>query len=73
MLAISLFVGLLFQYFHRTEVKVICISDNAELIKRQIEHLEYDIPYTNMSLKAEFDLTEQIYLSHKALNIQASF
>ena len=73
MLAISLFVGLLFQYFHRTEVKVICISDNAELIKRQIEHLEYDIPYTNMSLKAEFDLTEQIYLSHKALNIQANF
>ena len=33
MLAISLFVGLLFQYFHRKEVKVICISDNAELIK----------------------------------------
>ena len=26
-----------------------------------------------MSLKAEFDLTEQIYLSHKALNIQANF
>ena len=58
------------KYFHRGEVKVVCISDNAELIKRQIEHLEYDIPYTNMSLKAEFDLTKQIYLAQKALDVK---
>ena len=57
----------------QTEVQVICASDNAELIWRQNDHLKYKIPYTNMSLKAEFDLTEQVYKSQQELNIKATF
>ena len=35
MLLISLYIGLLFKFMKRKEVRVICASDNAELIRTQ--------------------------------------
>ena len=47
--------------------------DNQELINRQNNHKEYTIPYPNATLKAEYDLTEHIYHTHREHNIKGSF
>lgn len=49
------------------------MSDNKELINRQANHKTYQYPYPNQTLKAEFDLTEQTYMTHKAYNIIGTF
>ena len=49
------------------------VSDNFELINRGNAHLSYDYPYPNTTLKSEFDLTGQIYQTHQAYNIKATF
>ena len=49
------------------------LTDNLELVKRSQAHLEYTVPYPNNTLSSEYDVTEQIYLSHQAYGIKASF
>ena len=49
------------------------LADNQSLITREKQHLEYSEPYPNHTLKAEFDLTEQIYQTIQEADIQASF
>ena len=73
MLSGSLFVGLLFSYIRRTSVTVTFVSDNLELIRRQQAHQKYSFPYANEIMRAEFDLTEQIFLTHKTYNIRPTF
>ena len=73
MLSISLFIALLAKYSKRTNIKIIYVSDNLELIKRNKEHLNYTDPYPNNTLAAEFDITEQIYLRNESYNIEAPF
>ena len=74
MLAIPLFLGMIQIYTNSTEaITVKFKSDNQELINRQNNHKEYKIPYPNDTLKAEFDLTEQIYRTHRNYNIKGSF
>ena len=41
------------------------VSDNLELVNRSKEHLNYNNPYLNTTLSAEYDITEQIYLTNK--------
>ena len=48
-------------------------SDNLELINRSNEHLNYNNPYPNTTLLAKYDIIEQIYLTNKTYNIDASF
>jgi hypothetical protein len=50
-----------------------CISDNAELIRRCKAHKHYDEPYPNETLTSEFDISEQIYITQKDNNIRARF
>ena len=73
MLSISLFIVLLAKYSKRTNIKIIYVSDNLELINRNKEHLNYKDPYPNDTLAAEFDITEQIYLTNQTYNINSSF
>ena len=73
MLSISLFIALLAKYSKRTNIKIIYVSDNLELIKRNKEHLNYTDPYPNNTLAAEFDITEQIYLTNQTYNTKALF
>ena len=73
MLSISLFIALMAKYSKRTNIKIVYVSDNLELINRNKEHLNYTDPYPNNTLAAEFDITEQIYLTNQTYNIEASF
>ena len=57
----------------RTNIKIKYVSDNLEPINRTKEHLNYNNPYPNNTLSAEFDITEQIYLTNETYKIDASF
>ena len=73
MLSISIFIALMAKYSKRTNIKIVYVSDNLELINRNKEHLNYTNLYLNNTLAAEFDITEQIYLTNQTYNIEASF
>jgi hypothetical protein len=51
----------------------VCISDNADLIRRCKAHLHYKEPFPNETLELEYDVTEQIYRAQAAYNIKATF
>ena len=65
MLSISLFVALMAKYSKRTNIKIVYVSDNLELINRNKEYLNYTDPYLNDTLASEFNITEQIYLTNQ--------
>ena len=65
MLSISIFIALMVKQKKRTNIKTIYISDDLELINRSKEHLNYISPSPNNTLSAEFDITEQIFLTNK--------
>lgn len=70
MLAVLLFLAMIQQFTNsKAPIRIEFMSDNQELINRQTNHKEYNIPYPNATLKAEFDLTEQIYHTHIDYNI----
>ena len=73
MLSISIFIALLAKYSKRTNIKIIFVSNNLELINRNKEHLNYTDPYPNNPLAAEFGIIEQIYLTNQTYNIEESF
>ena len=74
MLAVSLFLAMIQLYTNSTDtIKIEFKSDNQELINRQNLHKGYTIPYPNATLKAEYDLIEQIYQTHRDYNIKGSF
>ena len=47
------------------------ILDNFGLIQQKNEHLDYDIPYPNTTLQAEYDIIEHIYQINKLHNVQS--
>ena len=70
MLSISIFIALMAKHRKRTDIKIKYVSDNLELINRNREHLNYTSPYpNNTTLSAEFDITEQNYLTNKTYNV----
>ena len=73
MLSISIFVALMPKYRKRTDIKIKYVPDNLELINRIKEHLNYNNLYQNNMLSAEFDITEQIYLTNKTYKNDALF
>ena len=73
MLSISLFIVLLAKYSKHTNIKIIYVFDNLELINRNKEHLNYTNPYPNNTLAAEINIAEQIYLTNQTYKIHASF
>ena len=58
---------------NRTDIKIKYVSDNLELINRSKEHLNYNNLYPNTTLPAEYDISEQIYMTNKAYKIDTSF
>ena len=73
MLSISLVTALMAKHRNRTNIKIVYVSDNLEIFKRYKEHLNHKYPYQNDTLSAEFDITEQIYLTNQTYKINASF
>ena len=49
MLSISFFIALIGKHRKRTNIKIIYVSDNLELINRSKEHLNYISPYTQIT------------------------
>ena len=52
---------------------VIFLADNKSFIERLQQHHEYILPYPNHTLKAEYDLTEQIFKAILVMKIDATF
>ena len=73
MLSATMFLSILCNYLDVPAFHVVCISDNAELIRRCKAHLHYKEPFPNETLKSEYDVTEQIYRTQAAHNIKATF
>ena len=73
MLSVTLFLAILTKYLKMTSLNVVCIADNAELIRRCNAHKQYKEPYPNETLRSEFDVTEQIYKTQTEYNINATF
>ena len=75
MLSASLFIGMVqvFTNFAFSSIQVIFAADNSALIRRQTERLGFTNCYPNLTLASEFDLTEQIYVTHKEYHIEATF
>jgi len=73
MLSVTMFISILTEHFKMKSFKVVCIADNAELIRRCRSHQHYKEPYPNETLRSEFDVTEQIYVTQTRHNINATF
>ena len=61
MLSISIFIALMAKHRKQTDIKIVYISDNLQLINTSKEYEKYTDPYPNNTLSSEFDITEQIY------------
>lgn len=72
MLAATGSMALVCKFTQRNSLSTSNFSDNQELIRRLRIHQEYKIPFPNETIRAEFDLIEQIYstLSESGLTIQ---
>jgi hypothetical protein len=73
MLSATMFLSILCKYLQVPVFNVVCISDNAELIRRCRAHLQYKEPFPNETLQSEYDVTEQIYRTQATHNIKATF
>ena len=73
MLSISLFIALMAKHKKRTDIKVVYVSDNLQLINASNEHKNFERPYPNNTLSSEFDITEQIFRTNKTYKIDASY
>ena len=75
MLAVSTFLGMILKWtnFHFEEIQVTFYADNKSLIDRQQQHLNYQVPYPNMTLGPEYDLLEEIFSIHSTYKIKAQF
>ena len=56
-----------------TSVKVQYTSNNLELVRRELKHNHYRDSYPNAMLTVEYNVTEQIYLTNSANQIEASY
>jgi hypothetical protein len=73
LLSLTMFLAIMTQYLEIEQINMVCISDNAELIRRCTAHKQYDDPFPNETLCSEYDITEQIYRTQNAYNIQSTF
>ena len=66
-------MALMAKHRKRTDIKIVYVSDNLQLINTSKEHGNYKNPYPNSTLSSEFDITEQIYRLNKTYKTDASF
>ena len=75
MLAATMFLALVLEFAQITKptAPIKFRSDNLDLIRRLIQHKDYEIPYMNQTLTAEFDLIEQIHKVHTEFSMETLF
>ena len=62
-----------FTQFALAKIEIIFAADNKALVERMTQHQQYTTPYPNATLASEFDLTEEIYHTHKQYHISPKF
>ena len=73
MLSATLFASIIADEYSSETCTIKYISDNQALIRQCEEHLDFEVPYPNLTLQAEYDIIEQIYQINKLHEITASF
>ena len=73
MLSASLFCAILREFCDNETIKAHFVSDNNELVNRCTERQQYEYPWPNTTLEGEWDITEEIYNTHKNNKIEATF
>lgn len=73
MLSGAIFLSIVAAEYPSEVCSINYVSDNFELIKQNNEHLDFDIPYLNTTLQAEYNIIEQIYRLNKEHGIRSSF
>ena len=73
MLAATVFISLVRSFTQKSSINTRNFSDNQELIRQLILRSEYTTPFPNETTKGEFDLIEQIHLTSKESNVNASY
>ena len=61
MLSVTLSASIVADEYSSETCNIKYISDNQALIRQCKEHLEFEVPYPNKTLHAEYDIIEQIY------------
>ena len=73
MLSVIVFFALIKEYTEKDLSSITFVSDNQELINRCNAHLQYIIPYPNKTIKSEYDVTEQIYITASKYELKSSY
>ena len=73
MLSVTVFFALISKYTKNEPLMVMFVSDNQELINRCDAHLQYKIPFPNETVKSEYDVTEQIYITASKYKLKPSY
>ena len=73
MLSATLFASIVADKYSSETCNIKYISDNQALIRQFKEHLEFEVPYPNTTLRAEYNIIEQIYQINKLHEITALF
>ena len=72
-LSVTLFAFIVPDEYSSKTCNIKYILNNQALIQQYEEHLEFEIPYPNMTLQVEYDIIKQIYQINKLHEITASF
>lgn len=73
MLSASICLGIIANEICHSNLQITYICDNQDLIRNCEDRLSYNKPFTNTTLRPEFDLVEEIYQTNKKHQIRASF
>ena len=73
MLSASLFCAILREFCNNKIIRAHFVSDNNELVDRCTKRQLYDHSWPNRTLEGEWDITKEIYNTHKNNKIEATF
>ena len=73
MLLVTVFFALIKEYTEKDLSSITFVSDNQERINRCNAPLQYIIPYPNETIKSEYDVTEQIYITASKYELKSSY
>ena len=73
MLSASLFCAILREFYNNKTIRAHFVSDKNELVDHCTKRQLYNHPLPNTMLEGEYDITEEIYYTHKNNKIEAMF
>ena len=73
MLSASLFCAILRKFYDNKIIRAHFVSDNNKMIDQCTERQLYVNPWPNTTLEGDWDVTKEVYQTHKNDNIEAIF